>query len=127
MDTPTDQPGEPTIASVNSAVDSLRTAVHELSELIGSLAADHARTAATVEKHAHRLAVRSFLASLPECAAVCGVIWLASAHAVSGESAIAAILGVLGFRLAPGRIFGTPGGGAPPTPPTQPPASPSSS
>ena len=102
-----------TLASLAAIVESLRGAVGDLAESVGALARDHAETAARVEEHAQRLAVRAFLASLPETAAVCGLVFLASRHAISGEAAAAAVLGVLGFRLAPGRVAGA----LSPTPP----------
>lgn len=105
-----------TLTSLSASVESLRSAVGDLTELVGTLARDHAETAARVEEHAQRLAVRAFLASLPETAAVIGITFLASRHAISGEAGMAAILGVLGFRLAPGRIAGAT------TPPAPPPA-----
>jgi len=115
----TSDPTKPvTLEIVAGIVESLRGAVGDLAEMVGALARDHANTAARVEEHAQRLAVRAFLASLPETAAVMGLVYLASKHVISGEAATAATLGVLGFRLAPGRIAGS---STPPPPPKDPP------
>lgn len=107
--------------SLNAAVTGLRGAVADLHGLVGTLARDHASTREQVDEHARRLAARALIASLPETCAIVVLGLLASRHMISGELGVTAVLGVLGFRLAPGRLQGT---SLPPssTPPTSPPA-----
>lgn len=97
---------ESTESPVELAIRELREAVKELHQLVGALAADHAATQKRVEEHARRLAARALIASIPEGAAIVVLGMLAERHTISGELAVTAILGVLGFRLAPGRLQG---------------------